>query len=57
MIYTIFAPRKRAYRQLVATIGYHLARDTRHSSLAIGPIMNLEKNEMQSARKQKKEGE
>lgn len=54
MTLIVFGPRKKAYRRLVAPLGYHMARDTRHASLAIGPILNAELKDMQHARKQKK---
>jgi hypothetical protein len=46
--------RTKSYRRLITPLGYHLARDTRHSSLAIPVVMNDELHEMQSARKEKK---
>lgn len=56
MIYRGIPPRRtKAYRRLVTPLGYHLARDTRHSSLAIPVCLNGELREMQIARKQRQE--
>lgn len=51
MIFTIFAPRKRPYR--LPPAGYRVT-GYRPTSKAIGPILNVEKNEMDRKRKEKR---
>jgi hypothetical protein len=46
--------RTKLYRRLITPLGYHLARDTKHSSLAIPVCLNGELREMQIVRKQKR---